>query len=158
MLRPVTTFDRDRLTSLFPALEWDSPTVVRCTKRTSGNGRYFKAAGSSPRYSQVSIICSPAFVLSVSLEHAWPDAVSPEERTALDDALLAGIMEGLTSEEYPAWLCAIRTVDVKYVPEQTTSQAVKAAVVLAIQDALRRRSWKLQTWPPGAAPHGAEPA
>jgi hypothetical protein len=81
-----------------------------------------------------------------------------EEHTALDEALLAGIMEGLTSEEYPAWLCTIRTVNVRYLPEQTTTQAVKAAAEMAIQDALRRRTWKLQTWPPGAVPHGEEPA
>ena len=143
----VVTFDRDRLTSLFPDLEWDSPTVVRCTERTRGEG-----------YGQVSIVCSPAFVLSVRLEHRWPEDVSSEERTALDEALLGGIMEGLTSEEYPAWLCAVSTVDVRYLPEQTTGQAVKAAATMAIRDALRRPSWKLQTWPPGAAPHGEEPA
>lgn len=152
------TFDRDRLASLFPTLEWESPTVVRCTEETPGEGRCIKADGRSPRYGQVSLMCSPAFVLSVSLEHRWPEDVSPEERTAFDQALLSGIMEGLTSEEYPAWLCAIRTVNVTYVPEQTTVQAVKMAAALAIQDALRRRSWKLQTWPPGAVPHGDEPA
>ena len=154
----MATFDRDRLTSLFPALEWDSPTVVRCTEETRGEGRYVRASGSRPRYGQVSIVCSPAFALSVRLEHRWPDEASPEERAALDEALLAGIMEGLTSEEYPAWLCAISTIDVRYVPEQTTGQAVKAAAAMAIQDALRRPGWKLQTWPPGAAPHGEEPA
>jgi hypothetical protein len=103
-------------------------------------------------------VCSPAFVLSVKLEHRWPDDVPPEERAALDEAVLAGIMEGLTAEEYPAWLCAISTVDVGYVANQTTSQAVKVAAAVAIQDALRRPSWKLQTWPPGAEPHGDEPA
>jgi hypothetical protein len=154
----VVTFDRDRLASLFPALEWDSPTVVRCTEEARGEGRYIKVTGSTPRYSQVSIMCSPAFVLSVRLEHRWPDDLSPEERIALDDALLAGMMEGLTSEEYPAWLCAISTVTVRYVPEQTTRQAVKVAAAMAIKDALRRPSWKLQTWPPGAEPHGDEPA
>ncbi len=154
----VVTFDRDRLTSLFPDLGWDSPTVVRCTESTRGEGRYVKASRGKPRYGQVSIVCSPAFVLSVRLEHRWPDDVSAEERTALDEALLGGIMEGLTSEEYPAWLCAISTIDVRYVPEQTTGQAVKAAAAMAIQDALRRPGWKLQTWPPGAAPHGEEPA
>jgi hypothetical protein len=139
-------------------LEWDSPTVVRCTEETHGEGTYLKAAGSRPRYCQVSITCSPAFVLTVNLDHRWPDDVSPEDRRALDEALLSGIVEGLTSEEYPAWLCAISTVNVTYVPEQTTSEAVKVAAALAIQDALRRRSWKLQTWPPGAKPHGEEPA
>ena len=151
-------FDRGRLTSLFPALEWASPTVVRCTEKTRGQGRYIKAHSGRPRFGQVSVMCSPAFVLSVKLEHRWPRDVSPEERTALDEALLTGIMQGLTSEEYPAWLCAISTVSVKYVPEQTTRQAVKLAAAIAIQDALRRPSWKLQTWPPGAAPHGEEPA
>ena len=154
----MVTFNRERLTSLFPGLEWDSPTVVRCTKATRGAGTWIKAEGSRPRYSQVSILCSPAFVLSVSLEHRWPDDVSPEDRRALDEALLAGIMEGLTSEEYPAWLCSVRAVDVTYVPEQTTSEAVKVAAAMAIRDALRRRSWKLQTWPRGAVPHGEEPA
>jgi hypothetical protein len=154
----VVTFDRDRLTSLFPALEWDSPTVVRCTGDTAGEGRCLKADGGRRRYSQVSLRCSPAFVLSVSFEHSWPDDVLAEERAALDEALLSGIMEGLTSEEYPAWLCAVSTLAVAYVPKQTTRQAVKAAAVTAIQDALQRRSWKLQTWPPGATPHGEEPA
>jgi len=154
----MVTFDRDRLTSLFPALEWDSPTVVRCTKETRGEGRYIKAHRGRPRYGQVSIMCSPAFVLSVKLEHRWPDDVPLKERTALDAAVLAGIMEGLTAEEYPAWLCAISSVDVGYVPEQTTKRAVKVAAAVAIQDALRRPSWKLQTWPPGAEPHGEEPA
>ncbi len=154
----MVTFDRDRLTSLFPALEWDSPTVVRCTEKTRGEGRYVKTSGSRPRHGQVSIVCSPAFVLSVRLEHRWPDDVSPEERTALDEALLAGIMEGLTSEEYPAWLCAISAINVGYLPEQTTGQAVKAAAAMAVQDALRRPGWKLQTCPPGSVPHGDEPA
>src|SRR2546426_7554020 len=86
----VATFDRDRLTSLFPDLEWDSPTVVRCTESTRGEGRYVKASGRQPRYGQVSIVCSPAFVLSVKLEHHWPDDVSTEERAALDEALLGG--------------------------------------------------------------------
>jgi len=131
---------------------------VRCTEEARGEGRYIKVTGSTPRYSQVSIMCSPAFVLSVRLEHRWPDDLSPEERIALDDALLAGMMEGLASEEYPAWLCAISTVNVRYVPEQTTRQAVKVAAAMAIKDALRRPSWKLQTWPPGAEPHGDEPA
>lgn len=152
----MVTFDRDRLTSLFPSLEWDSPTVVRCTQETLGEGRYIKA--SPPGYGQVAVMCSPAFALSVRLEHGWPDGVPPEERTALDEALLAGIMKGLTSEEYPALLCAINTVNAGYVPEQTTSQAVRIAATMAIQDALRRPSWKLQTWPPGAEPHGEEPA
>jgi len=154
----VATFDRDRLTSLFPALEWDSPTVVRCTEDTSGHGRYLDARDGSRYYGEVSVLCSPAFVLSVRFGHAWPDAVSPKEHAALDEALLSGIMEGLTAEEYPAWLCAVRTVSVAYVPEQTTRQAVQLAAVSAIQSALRRRSWKLQTWPPGATPHGEEPA
>ena len=154
----MATFDRDRLMSQFPALEWDSPTVVRCTEETRGEGTYINANEGRQRYGQVSIMCSPAFVLSVRLEHRWPDDVSVEEHTALDEALLAGIMEGLTSEEYPAWLCTIRTVNVRYLPEQTTTQAVKAAAEMAIQDALRRRTWKLQTWPPGAVPHGEEPA
>jgi len=103
-------------------------------------------------------MCSPAFVLSVRLEHRWPADLSPEERTALDEALLAGITKGLTSEEYPAWLCAVTTVSVSYVSEQTTRQAVKVAAAMAIQDALGRPSWKLQTRPPGAEPHGDEPA
>jgi hypothetical protein len=154
----VVTFDRDQLASRFPALEWDSPTVVRCTGETRGEGTYSKAHGSRSRYCRVSIVCSPAFVLAVSLEHRWPDDVSPEDRGALDEALLSGIMEGLTAEEYPAWLCTVSTVSVTYVREQTTSRAVKLAAALAIQDALRHRSWKLQTWPPGAAPHGDEPA
>jgi hypothetical protein len=154
----MVTFDRERLTSLFPALEWDSPTVVRCTEHTRGDGRYIDADGGSPRYGQVSIVCSPAFVLSVRFEHRWPDDVSREEWAALDEAVLAGIMEGLTAEEYPAWLCAIRTVDVGYEPGQTTNQAVKVAATVAIQDALRRPGWKLQTWPPGAEPHGDESA
>ena len=154
----MVTFDRDRLTSLFPTLAWDSPTVVRCTEETPGEGRYTGADVNRPLYGQVSIVCSPAFVLSVSLGHGWSDDVSREEGNALDEALLSGIMEGLTSEEYPAWLCAINTVGVTYVPEQTTRQAVKLAAALAIQDALRRGSWKLQTWPPGAAPHGDESA
>jgi len=154
----VVTFDRDRLTALFPALEWDSPTVVRCTEEARGEGRCIRATGHRPRYGQVSITCSPAFALSVKLAHRWPDDLSLEDRTALDEALLAGLMEGLTSEEYPAWLCAIKTVNVTYVREQTTRQAVKVAAAMAIQDALRRPSWKLQTWPPGAEPHGDEPA
>jgi hypothetical protein len=154
----VVTYDRERLTSLFPALEWDSPTVVRCTEDTPGGGRYVTGEGRRRRYAQVSVLCSPAFVLSVCFEHSWPDAVSPEERAALDEALLSGIVEGLTSEEYPAWLCAIRTVSVEYVPEETTAQAVSVAAMVAIQDALRRRSWKLQTWPKGSPPHGDEPA
>jgi hypothetical protein len=152
------TYDRDRLTALFPALEWDSPTVVRCTEDTTGEGRCIRANRSRRRFSQVAVMCSPAFVVSVSLEHSWPDDVSPEERTALDEALLSGIMQGLTSGEYPAWLCAISTLSVAYVPEQTTPHAVRVAAAAAIQDALRRRSWKLQTWPPGAVPHGEEPA
>jgi hypothetical protein len=139
-------------------LEWDSPTVVRCTQETRGEGRYIKASSSTPGYGHVALRCSPAFVLSVRLEHGWPDGVSPEERTALDEALLAGIMEGLTSEEYPAFLCAVCTVSAGYVPEHTTSQAVRVAAAMAIQDALRQPSWKLQTWPPGAEPHGEEPA
>jgi hypothetical protein len=154
----VVTFDRDRLTALFPGLAWDSPTVVRCTDDTPGEGRCIKAVGDDPRYGQVSILCSPAFVLSVSFGHRWADAVSAEERAALDEALLSGLMEGLTSEEYPAWLCAVNTVSVTYIPEQTTREAVHAAAVEAIQDALRRRSWKLQTWPRGSPPHGDEPA
>jgi hypothetical protein len=154
----VATFARDRLAFLFPALEWDSPTVVRCTEDTRGEGRYVKSHGDRPRYGQVSIMCSPAFVLSVRLEHRWPDNVSLGQRSALDAALLEGIMQGLTAEEYPAWLCTISTVDVGYVPEQTTRRAVKVAAAVAIQDALRRPSWKLQTWPPGADPHGEEPA
>src|SRR5437867_12834256 len=109
----VATFDRDRLTSLFPDLEWDSPTIVRCTERTRGEGRYVKASGGKPRYGQVSIVCSPAFVLSVRLEHGWPEDVSAEERTILDEALLAGIMEGLTSEAYPGWPCDGSTVHVR---------------------------------------------
>ncbi|HVR70223.1 MAG TPA: hypothetical protein VMT87_05195 [Vicinamibacteria bacterium] len=154
----MATFDRDRLTALFPALEWGSPTVVRCTEETRGAGTYIKASGGRRRWGQVSIVCSPAFALSVRLEHRWPHDVSPTERSALDEALLAGIMQGLTSEEYPAWLCAVDAVKVGYVPEQTTRQAVNAAAAMAIQDALRSPAWKLQTWPPGAAPHGDEPA
>jgi hypothetical protein len=154
----VATFDRDRLTSLFPALPWDSPTVVRCTEETRGDGRYVNAKGSSPRFGHVSIVCSPAFVLTVRHEHRWPDHVALEDRVALDEGLLAGIMGGLTSGKYPAWLCRITTVNVGYMSEQTTRQAVQAAAALAVQDALRRASWKVQTWPPGAAPHGDEPA
>jgi hypothetical protein len=154
----VVTFDRDRLTSLFPELEWDSATVVRCTKKTRGEGRYVKATGSRPLYGQVSIMCSPAFVLSVRLEHRWPATLSPEERTSLDEGLLAGMMNGLTSEEYPAWLCAISSFKVTYVPEQTTRQAVQLAAAAAVQAALRRPNWRLQTWPPGAEPRGNEPA
>ena len=154
----MATFDRDRLTSLFPDLEWDSPTVVRCTESTRGEGRYAKASGRKPRYGQVSIVCSPAFVLSVKLEHHWPDDVPPEKRAGLDEGLLAGIMRGLTSGEYPAWLCAVSTVNVGYMPEQTTRRAVQAAAALAVQDALQHASWRLQTWPPGAVPHGDEPA
>jgi hypothetical protein len=154
----VATFDRDRLTALFPALEWDSPTVVRCTEETRGDGRYTNVEGSSSRFGHVSIVCSPAFVLTVRHEHHWPAHIAREERAALDEGLLAGIMAGLTSGEYPAWLCAVTTVSVGYMPEQTTRQAVQAAASLAVQEALRRASWKLQTWPPGAAPHGDEPA
>ena len=154
----VATFDRDRLMSLFPALEWDSPTVVRCTAETRGDGRYIKAKGSKPRFGHVSIVCSPAFVLTVRHEHHWPDHVAPDERAALDEGLLAGIMGGLTSGEYPAWLCGVTTVNVGYMPEQTTRQAVQAAAALAVQDALQRANWKLQTWPRGAVPHGDEPA
>ena len=154
----MSTFDRDRLTSLFPALEWDSPTVVRCTQETRGDGRYINATGNRPRFGHVSIVCSPAFVLTVSHEHHWPDDVSAEERAALDEGLLAGIMKGLTSGEYPAWLCAVATVDVGYMPEQTTKEAVQAAAALAVEAALQRASWKLQTWPPGAVPHGDESA
>jgi hypothetical protein len=144
--------------SQFPALEWDSPTVVRCTDDTAGEGRCRQADGSRRHYSQVSLRCSPAFVLSVHLDHAWPRHVRAEERAALDEALLSGIMEGLSSEEYPAWLCAVSTLTVAYVPKQTTRQVVKAAAAAAIQDALRHPGWKLQTWPPGAVPHGEEPA
>jgi hypothetical protein len=154
----VATFDRDRLMSLFPALAWESPTVVRCTQETRGDGRYISATDGSPRFGHVSIVCSPAFVLTVTHEHHWPDHVAPEERSALDEGLLAGLMQGLTSGEYPAWLCAVTTVNVGYMPEQTTRQAVQAAAALAVQDALQRARWKLQTWPPGAAPHGDEPA
>ena len=154
----MASFDRDRLTSLFPALEWDSPTVVRCTEDTTGAGRCTKADGSRRRYGQVSVKCSPAFVLSVRFEHRWPHGVLSKERVALDEALLAGIMEGLTSEEYPAWLCTVSTVTVAYVRKQTTGPAVQVAAMVAIQDALRRPGWKLQTWPPGAVPHGEEPA
>ena len=154
----VATFDRDRLTTLFPTLGWDSPTVVRCTEETSGEGTYVKTNPRRPRYGHVSLVCSPAFVLSVRLQHHWPDDAPARIRPALDEALLAGMMDGLTAEEYPAWLCTVRTVTVRYVPEQTTPQAVKRAAALAVQDALRRRTWKLQTWPPGAVPHGDEPA
>ena len=154
----MATFDRERLTSLFPALEWDSPTVVRCIEETRGDGRYINARGGKPRFGHVSIVCSPAFVLTVRYEHQWPDDVAPEERAALDQGLLAGIMRGLTSGEYPAWLCAVSTVNVGYMPEQTTRRAVQAAAALAVQDALQHASWRLQTWPPGAVPHGDEPA
>ena len=129
----MATFDRDRLTSMFPALKWDSPTVVRCTGETRGDGRYINVRDSSPRFGHVSIVVSPAFVLTVRHEHHWPDHVAPEERTALDEGLLAGIMEGLTTGEYPAWLCAVTTVNVGYMPEQTTRQAVQAAAALAVQ-------------------------
>ncbi len=154
----MATFDRQRLMSLFPALEWESPTVVRCAGETRGDGRYVDAKDGSPRFGHVSVLCSPAFVLTVRHEHQWPERVAEEERAALDDGLLAGIMAGLTSGEYPAWLCTVTTVNVGYMPEQTTSQAVRAAAELAVQDALRRPSWKLQTWPRGAVPHGDEPA
>jgi hypothetical protein len=152
------TFDRDRLTSLFPSLAWDSPTVVRCTGDTPGEGSYVKGDGSSPQYGRVSVMCSPAFVLSVTFEHCWPPDVVPDECSVLDEAFLAGIMEGLTSEEYPALLCAVRTLAATYVLGQTTRQSVKVAAALAIQAALGRPTWKLQTWPPGAVPHGDEPA
>lgn len=152
------TFDRERLASLFPTLEWDSPTVVRCTEETHGEGRHIGAVDGGRQSVRVSLLCSPAFVLSVRLEHRWPDDVSPDDRAALDEALLAGIMEGLTSDEYPAWLCAVRTVNVSSLPDHASSQAVKVAAAMAIQDALRRPTWKLQTWPPGAEPHGEEPA
>jgi len=156
------SFDRDRLTSLFPALDWDAPTVVRCTEEVRGEGRYVQAAGPTLGHlavlGHVSVLCAPAFAVSVTFEHQWPDEVPPEQRAAFDEALLSGMMEGLTSEEYPAWLCALRTADVSYVPEQTTAETVKSAAALAVQDALRRPGWKLQTWPPGAEPHGDEPA
>jgi hypothetical protein len=139
-------------------LEWDSPTVVRCTKETRGDGRFVTATSSRPGFGHVSVVCSPAFVLTVTHEHHWPDDVAPDERAALDEGLLAGIMDGLTSGEYPAWLCAVTTVNVGYMPEQTTRQAVQAAAGLAVEDALRGASWKLRTWPPRAVPHGDEPA
>ena len=154
----MATFDRDRLTLLFPSLEWESPTVVRCIEQTRGDGRYINARGGRPRFGHVSVVCSPAFVLTVTHEHHWPDDVAPKERAALDEGLLQGIMRGLTGGEYPAWLCAVRTVDVGYMPGQTTRQTVQAAAALAVQDALRGASWRLQTWPPGAVPHGDEPA
>jgi hypothetical protein len=144
--------------SLFPALDWDSPTVVRCIEATRGDGRYVNASGGRPRFGHVSVVCSPAFALIVRHEHHWPDDLAPEERAELDQGLLAGIMRGLTSGEYPAWLCAVSTVNVGYMPEQTTRQAVQAAAALAVQDALQLASWRLQTWPPGAVPHGDEPA
>jgi hypothetical protein len=131
---------------------------VRCAAETRGDGRYVNADGSSSRFGHVSIVCSPAFVLTVRHEHRWPDHIALEERAALDEGLLAGIMGGLTSGKYPAWLCAVTTVNVGYMSVQTTRQAVQAAAALAVQDALRRASWKLQTWPPGATPHGDDSA
>ena len=154
----MATFDRDRLMSLFPAEAWDSPTVVRCVRETRGDGRYISANGKRRRFGHVTVVCSPAFVLTVTHEHHWPETVAPKERVALDHGLLAGIMAGLSSGEYPAWLCAVAAVDVGYMPEQTTKQAVQAAAALAVRDALQRANWKLQTWPPGAVPHGDEPA
>jgi hypothetical protein len=151
-------YDRDRLMSLFPDLDWQSTTVVRCTAETTGEGRWIKRSGERPRYGHVCIVCEPAFSLSVSLDHHWPDEVTAAERDVLDRALLAGLVEGLTSEEYPARLCKVTSVRVGYVPSHTTEQAVRVAARLSVQSALGRNAWKLLTRPRGSAPRGEEPA
>jgi hypothetical protein len=151
-------YDRDRLMSLFPELHWQSSTVVRCTAETAAEGKFIKRAGSAPRYGHVCIVCEPAFSLSVRLEHQWPDEVAADEQAALDRALLAGLVEGLTAEEYPAGLCKVTSVKVSYVPTRTTEQAVRLAARLSVQSALGRNTWKLHTRPRGSAPHGEEPA
>jgi len=153
-----SAYDRRRLMGLFPALDWDATTVVRCTRDTSSEGRLTRTVEGRPCHANVCVQCRPAFALSVLLDHRWPEDVAPEDRAALDEALVTGVVEGLASGEYPAWLCQVRTTGVTYVAGQTVGPAVRLAAQMAVRDALRSRSWKLMTWPRGASPRGQEPA
>jgi len=154
----MTTYDRGQLVTLFPQLEWHRSAVLRCTRETSGEGKWVKAHEGHRRYGHVRIRCSPAFALSITLEHRWPDEVSADEGSTLDRALLAGLVDELSCGEHPAWHCHVRSVAVSYLPDDTDEQAVKIAAHLAVRDALHKSTWKLLTHPRGSSIHGEEPA
>src|SRR6185436_858222 len=82
-----SAYDRRRLMGLFPALDWDATTVVRCTRDTSSEGRLTRTVEGRPCHANVCVQCRPAFALSVLLDHRWPEEVAPDDRAALDEAL-----------------------------------------------------------------------
>jgi hypothetical protein len=151
-------YDRQALERLFPGWDWDSLTVVRCTRETAGEGRWVKSHGDLEHRTYVRIVCKPAFTLSVRLEHIWSPELPLETRRQLDWGILEGVMEGLVAGEYPAWLCSVSITDVGPVAPDSSVAAVRVAAQLAVESALRSATWKLQTRPPGALPHGEEPA
>src|SRR5258708_344753 len=134
----VAEFGPDQLMALFPDHRWGVAAPGWCTSQCAGEGRWIKESG----------LFSPARELRVRLEHEWPADVTDGDRAALTMALLAGVMDGLVSNERPTWLCAVTSTRVTYLRAGTTPEAVRLAARLATDDALRKPGWRLPSSEP----------
>ena len=136
-------FTYEELVRRFPTLSVGTVTPMRCTLPVHGRGRHIKRLREQPpQCADVIIGAVPAGILSVHFRHSWPTGINSDELARLDDALLLGIAEGISREEWPPMECAITSLEVGYFSGETTPVAVRIAAAVAVRDMCRQPGWE----------------
>ena len=135
-------FSLSDLTWAFPAIR-ERRQGYFCTSVISGVGRWIKASpeGVREEFAEVRLQAEPGNSFEVQLGHAWPWSVRIEDRDALDEALLKGVIDAILRPRLHVHQCRIVTTGVDCRPGATAVKAVGLAAALAVADMLQRGGW-----------------
>ena len=121
----------NQLFAMFPDVQRGTDRMLRCLRRTSGEGRWISDTGGVRRSVRVAVTARPSseFVLRLT------------KSTGLDPDLVRGLFEGTIACNDPPWQCTLECTSAE--TSGPPPHLLREAAALAVQDVVRGGGWEV---------------